>query len=99
MDKNSIFYSLYYGAVTPWEERTLAINKDYKKQALHTCNIQEKLLATLNEEEKELLETFLKENAKLTSYFEEEKFKEGFVLGTRLMIETFTDNRYDDKGA
>lgn len=99
MAQKSIFQALYHGEVSPWEEPILPLTSAYQKQGKITCGIQEKLIATLNDEGKELFEKFLVENSKLTSSFEETKFKEGFILGARLMIETLTDTRYDDKGA
>ena len=94
MDKNSIFYSLYYGAVSPWENSNLFNSKEYKDTLTNATELQEKLIAELNDDNKKLLDEFLKTDAKVGSFFEEEKFKDGFILGVRLMIETFTDKRF-----
>lgn len=51
----------------------------------------------LGEESKSLFEDFLSQQSKVANQFEEEKFKDGFILGARLMIETFLDERFRKK--
>ena len=97
LDKNSIFYALYYGAVSPWENSHLFSSQEYKDTLKLATELQEKLLEQLNEDSKKLLDEFLKADAKVGSFFEEEKFKDGFILGARLMIETLSDKRYETK--
>ncbi|WP_317854393.1 DUF6809 family protein [Chakrabartyella piscis] len=94
MDKNSIFYALYYGAVAPWENSNLFLSKEHKETLDIANDLQEKLTSQLGDESKKLLDEFLKTDAKIGSFFEEEKFKDGFILGARLMIETLTDTRF-----
>lgn len=96
LDKNSIFYALYYGAVSPWENSKLPQSREYKKLTSNACELQEKVHSLLNDEGKKLFEDFLKADAEIGGHFEEEKFKEGFVLGAKLMIETLTDNSFSN---
>ena len=96
MADKSIFNAIYYGAVSPWEER-VPQTKEYKEHIEKTCSIQEKLYAMIDDDTKTLFDNFLKADGELTSYFEEEKFKDGFILGARLMIETFQDTRFQSK--
>lgn len=94
LDKSSIFYALYYGAISPWENSRLPLTKEYKQLTNNACEKQEQLLALLNDEGKQLFDDFLKDNSLIGGHFEEEKFKEGFILGSRLMIETLLDKQF-----
>ena len=96
MPRDSIFHALYYGSVAPWEGRV--DNPTYKKQAQKSLSLHDQVRSLLNDEGKKLLDDFLDENSKLTCYFEEEKFKDGFILGTRLMIEILQDTRFLKEG-
>ncbi len=95
MCNDSIFYSMYYGGISPWENSKLPLSKEYTQLAKSACDMQDKLIASLFDESKALLEAFLNENSKVSGHFHEEKFKEGFIVGARLMIETLTDKRYN----
>lgn len=99
MRKNNILETLYYGKVLPWENSQLFQIPEYKEVLKIATDLQDKLITQLNDESKKLFDEFLKADGEVGSFFEEEKFKEGFILGARLMIETLTDARYDDKGA
>lgn len=96
IDENSVLYALYYGNIAPWEWQVQS--KRYRQQAKKALGLQEKVLALLDDDGKKLLDDFLDENSKLTCYFEEEKFKDGFILGARLMIETLQDTRFFKRG-
>ena len=93
MAKESIFEAIYYGRVSPWEGRVAQI-PEYKEQAKKSCDLHDEVRSLLGESGQKLFDDFLSENCKLTTYFEEEKFKDGFMLGARLMIETLTDTRF-----
>lgn len=93
MAKESILESIYYGGVSPWE-RNVVQTPEYKEEAKKSCDLHNEVRLLLGEKGKQLFDDFLDQNCKLTSYFEEEKFKDGFILGVRLMIETFTDKRF-----
>ncbi len=95
LEPNSIFYALYYGAISPWENSKLSLSKEYRTM-LDTANeLQEKVNNLLGDEGKQLFDDFLKADAKVGNCFEQEKFKEGFMIGARLMIETFGDKRFN----
>ncbi|MFI3238953.1 MAG: hypothetical protein R3Y47_13195 [Lachnospiraceae bacterium] len=94
MCKDSILNAMYYGAVIPWENSQLSQTQEYKDTLKIATDLQEKLIAQLNDENKKLFDEFLKADGEVGSFFEEEKFKDGFILGARLMIETLTDTRF-----
>ena len=95
LEPNSIFFALYYGNISPWENSQLSISKEYRRM-LDTANeLQERVNALLGDEGKQLFDEFLKADAKVGNCFEQEKFKEGFMIGAKLMIETFGDKRFN----
>lgn len=94
MANESIFESLYFGCVSPWENSTLPHTKEYEKRLKIANDLQEQLEQLLNAEEKKLFDEFLSANSKIGSSFEQEKFVDGFILGARMMIETLTDTRF-----
>lgn len=96
MPRDSIFHALYYGSVAPWEGRV--DNPSYKNQSKKSLSLYDQVRSLLNDDGKKLLDEFLDENSKLTCCFEEEKFKDGFILGTRLMIEILQDTRFLKEG-
>jgi len=95
-NQNSIFHAIYYGSVVPWEG-TVHRTKEQQEQINKSAEIHDKLRVMLSEESKSLFEDFLSEQSKVANQFEEEKFKDGFILGARLMIETFLDERFTKK--
>lgn len=94
MSKESIFEVLYYGGVSPWENSRLPLSKEYTTKIQKANELQEQIVNLLNPEEKKLFDEFLSANSMVGSCFEQEKFIDGFILGTRLMIETLNDTRF-----
>ncbi len=99
LDKHSIFHALYFGGIRPWEESKLPVSKEYQKLITTSSELQKQVNSLLGDEDKKLLDEFLLINAEICESFQQDKFKEGFVLGTKLMIETFNDIKFDEKGA
>lgn len=94
LEQNSMFFAMYYGNVSPWENSQLSLSKEYRLMLDTANDLQEKVNALLGDEGKHLFDEFLKADASIGNCFEQEKFKEGFMIGTRLMIETLTDTRF-----
>ncbi len=98
LDKHSIFYALYFGDVSPWEESKLPGTQKYRKLTEKAAKMQDEISAQLNDSGKQLFEDFLRLDGEIRGYFTEEKFKDGFILGSRLMIETLTDDSFNKRG-
>ncbi len=92
MSKKSIFEVLYYGSVSPWENSRLYENKEYREKIKEVCDLEQRLDDILSDDGKKLFLEFQNTEKEANVYFEREKFKEGFILGARLMIETLTDD-------
>jgi hypothetical protein len=43
LELNSIFYALYYGAISPWENSKLSLSKEYRTMLDTTNELQEKV--------------------------------------------------------
>ncbi len=85
-----ILEELWYGNITPTEYSRIENNSNYKELLKVVTQNQERLKATLNDEQKELLEKLLSANEEFSNIIELDCFKIGFKLGTRLTIEAYT---------
>ena len=85
---SSILTELWYGNVDPHED--IPVNKSLL--SLMGRN-RDKLVETLTEQQKELLERYDSSLNEFHSFTEIEAFKYGFTLGIRLAFEAFTNNR------
>ena len=85
----NLINELYYGNVRPVEQmgglttETAAIMKRVHEN-------EDRLEASLNDQEKELLRTIQDDRLDVASIIEEQRFREAFILGARLMIEILT---------
>ena len=79
--------NLYNGIINPCESERLKNNPEYKKLITLTTQAQEKIAATLIEEQKELFKNYIMYSEELSVTINEEIFKEGFRLATQIMIE------------
>ncbi|MBR1532604.1 MAG: hypothetical protein IJ643_11155 [Eubacterium sp.] len=85
-----ILEEFWYGNITPTEYSRIENNAKYK-EALNLVNQnQERLKATLNDEQIELLEKLLTASEEFANIIELDSFKAGFKLGVRLTIEAYT---------
>jgi mannose-6-phosphate isomerase class I len=85
-----ILEELWYGNITPTEYSRIENNANYKEALRLVNHNQERLKATLNDEQKELLEKLLTANEEFSIIIELDCFKVGFKLGARLTIEAYT---------
>ncbi len=79
--------NLYNGNINPCESERLKNNSEYRKLIALTAQAQEKIVATLTEEQKRLFDNYLMNFEELSVIINEELFKEGFSLAVKIMIE------------
>ena len=81
----------WYGNIEPMEYDTSSY-KEYKKLLELICRNEEKLKATLTDEQKELFSKYtdcVREYQTITDYL---LFQNSFKLGARMMVEIMRDN-------
>ena len=79
--------NLYHGNINPCESERLNNNPEYQKLLSLTGKAQEKLQASLSEEQRQLLDNYIINADELSIVINEEIFKEGFSLAIKIMIE------------
>ena len=79
--------NLYNGNINPCESERLKNNPEYKKLIALISQAQEKIVATLTEEQKKLFDNYIMNSEELSVIINEEIFKEGFSLAIKIMIE------------
>ena len=79
--------NLYHGNINPCESERLNNNPEYQKLLTLAGKAQEKLQASLSEEQRRLLDNYIINADELSIVINEEIFKEGFSLAMRIMIE------------
>ena len=79
--------NLYHGNINPCESERLKNNPEYQNLLALTGKAQEKLQASLSEEQRRLLDNYIINADELSIVINEEIFKEGFSLAMRIMIE------------
>ena len=85
-----ILEEFWYGNIEPAEYDTSS--KDYKKLQELICRNEEKLKATMTDEQKELFSRYtdaVREHQMTTDCL---IFQNGFKLGARMMLEVMEDN-------
>ena len=85
-----ILEELWYGNITPTEYSRIDNNANYKEALNLVTQQQERLKATLTDEQKVLLEKLLTANEEFSNIIELDCFKVGFKLGARFTIEAYT---------
>ena len=86
-----ILEEFWYGNIDPTEYDTSSC-KEHKKLQELICRNEEKLRATMTDEQKELFEKYtdwVLENQVITDCL---IFQNGFKLGARMMLEVMEDN-------
>ena len=81
----------WYGNIEPMEYDTSSY-KEYKKLLELICRNEEKLKATMTDEQKELFSKYtdcVREYQTITDYL---LFQNSFKLGARMMVEVMRDN-------
>ena len=86
-----ILEEYWYGNIEPMEYDTSSY-KEYKKLLELICRNEEKLKATMTDEQKELFSKYtdcVREYQTITDYL---LFQNSFKLGARMMVEVMRDN-------
>lgn len=93
LNPNSILYALYYGETSVgdlgMEKSTLHSTENKKANEIYDL-----LIEKLDEEQHKLLDEFLQERGAVQSHCEEDKFRQGFILGMKLMLESLEDKTF-----
>ena len=85
----SILRDFAYGNINPGEHGYKR-NREFEKAAKALMEAEEKLLSTLNEEEKKVYEQVSNAQISLGTMDEIEKFVQGYILGAAMIIEVMT---------
>ncbi len=85
-----ILEELWYGNITPTEYSRIENNANYKEALRLVNQNQERLKATLTDEQIELLEKLLTAKEEFANLIELDCFKVGFKLGARFTTEAYT---------
>ena len=83
----AILKDLYNGNFNPCELERLNTREDYKTATSRVCEAQAELDATMTDTQKLLFEKYVKEWDMMSMIVEEEIFKEGFAIATRIREE------------
>lgn len=81
--------NLYYGNLFPHEKSAKIDDETRKLLALLNRN-EEKLMATLSDEQKETFEKYKDCNREISEICEQQSFITGFKLGAKIVIEAMT---------
>ena len=84
----SIIETLYYGNIAPFE-KYFERSSEFAGYMKEISESEEKLLAALNEEERQVLTQLIEAESRLSCFSELEHFVEGFRLGAMFMLDTF----------
>ncbi len=93
MLKDSIIKDLYYGKLFPHEE-TIEPTAKYTYESEKASKLCEDLRILLAKSDHEVLEKLLEINCYLSACDGFDRFKQGFVLGAKLMSELYTDDEF-----
>ena len=86
-DTMTTLENLYHGNINPCENNSLQGRDDYKKLLDLVSRAQEKLSATLSEEQRKLFENYLMNVEELSVITEQEMFKSGVSFAVKIMTE------------
>lgn len=88
MKNEKILSDLYHGNINP-VAKSVVQGSAYQK-AMHQLNdLEEKLMAQLDEEQQKLLQDFMSVQGELNYISGEERFTDGFRMGARMILEIF----------
>ena len=79
--------NLYHGNINPCESERLLNNHKYKKLIALTSQAQDKLVESLNDEQRKLFDNYVTNSEELSVIIEEKTFKYAFSLAMKIMIE------------
>jgi len=85
----SIIRDFALGNINP-NERGYKRSKDFEKAAKELMEAENRLLATLNEDEKKMYEQLTNAQITLSAMAEAEKFEQGYILGSYFSFEVMS---------
>lgn len=88
-----ILTELYYGKIEPYKNKMLNIGTEEAAVYSYLKNTKDKLLDTLNNDQKQLLDRIEDAMREIQSYRNKESFAQGFKLGTRITTEVYKEKR------
>lgn len=88
---SSVLEDLYYGEIRPNENGGLDGNTDFQTASCTIYDCEEKLTKLLDGKEKSLFLDFCNAYSESEAIIAYEKFKYGFALGAKMIIEIFTE--------
>lgn len=94
LERNSILYKIYNGESNIGELKPVKSTEQSPEKKKFDV-LYELLLEQLPTEQQKLLDELLIQKVIVDCFYEEDKFRQGFVFGTRLMLETLQDDTYD----
>lgn len=94
LDRNSILYAIYNGDSNIGELKPVKSTEESTEKKKFDA-LYELLLAQLPKEQQKLLDDLLMQKVIVDCFYEEDKFRQGFVFGTRLMLETLQDDTFN----
>ena len=86
---DNIINELYYGNIRPAEQMG-GLTAEAAAIMKRVHENEDKLEASLDEQEKKLFRTIQDDRLEVASIIEEKRFREAFTLGARLMAEILT---------
>lgn len=89
---DDLISELYYGNIRPVEQMG-GLNTETAAIMKRVHENENRLEASLNEQEKELLHTIQNDRLDATCFIEEKRFREAFILGARLMMEIMKNEK------
>lgn len=88
MQKEKILSELYHGNINP-VAKSIVQGSAYQKAMHQLSDLEEKLRAQLDEDQKKLLEDFITAQGELNYISGEERFTDGFRTGAKIILEIF----------
>lgn len=85
--KGNILDNLYFGTLSPYDNQITDI-AEYKNLLKLSGALFLKLDSLLNDNQKDILEKLLSANSEISELAKHDKFKQGFVLRTRISSES-----------
>jgi hypothetical protein len=88
MQKEKILSELYHGNLNP-VAKAVDQGSEYQMCQHKVADLEEKLMAQLDEEQQKLLQDFISAQGELNYISGEERFTDGFRMGAKLILELF----------
>lgn len=88
MQKENILSELYHGNINP-VAKSVVPGSEFQKRQREVAELEEKLMAKLDEGQQRLLQDFITAQGNLLYISGEERFTEGFRMGAKIILEIF----------